>query len=233
MNISGWMDISRPLEPGKTVVWPGDLPFSTWLTATMDPGPDPSGTEAGSPEGASGRPRSPANVTAACLSLHTGTHIDAPRHFIPGGKGIDGIPIEACIGPARLIHHSLDRPIHAADIGGMPLEGAERVLFRTTNAARGRRPEFAEDYVALLPEAARVLVRKGIRLVGIDYLSVGPPGPPGDEVHRILLGAEVVILEGLILEGLEPGDYDLVALPLSVPGSDGAPVRAALRSRSS
>ena len=142
---------------------------------------------------------------------------------------MEQIPLQACLGPARLLVHAPDRHITARDLDSMDLEGVERVLLGTTNAGRLRASRFSGDYVALLPDAASWLVERGIRLVGIDYLSIGPPGPPGDEVHRILLGAGVVILEGIVLEGLEPGEYELAALPLLVPGSDGAPVRAAVR----
>jgi arylformamidase len=133
------------------------------------------------------------------------------------------------VGPARLVRHLPDRHLEAADLAAVGIEKVERLLLATTNGARLRDPWFHPDYVALRSDAARRLVDAGIRLVGIDYLSIGPMGPEGEEVHRILLEAGVVVLEGLVLESLPPGDYDLIALPLAVRGSDGAPVRAVLR----
>jgi len=208
-----WIDVSRPLDPARLLVWPGDPPLRAWLVSRIDPH---------SSGGSS------ANVTAASLSLHSGTHIDAPRHYIPGGKAAEEIPLEACIGPARLLHHAPRRHLTASDLAAQLIAGARRILLRTssTGATQSR---FAEDYLALLPQAARRLVEEGIRLVGIDSPSIGPPGPEGEETHRILLEAEVVVLEGLVLEGLPAGDYELVALPVAVWGSDGAPVRAAVR----
>jgi arylformamidase len=210
----GWIDVSRPLDPRRLLVWPGDPPLEISLLARLDPRP-----AAGSPY----------NITVARLCLHSGTHIDAPRHAVPGGKGAEEIPLGACAGPARLVRHVPDRHIGRADLAGRDLRGVERLLLATTNAARAESDGFREDYVALLPDAARFLVETGVRLVGIDYLSIGPRGREGEEVHRILLQAEVVVLEGLVLKGLEPGDYELVAFPLAFVGSDGAPVRAALR----
>jgi arylformamidase len=211
MKDQSWFDISIPLD-SRLVIWPGDPPLKTWLAGQIDP--------------LSG---STSNITAASLSLHSGTHIDAPCHYIQGGKGVEEIPLQACLGPARLLFHAPDRHITAKDLESMNLEGVERILLGTTNADRLRSSQFSDDYVALLPDAASWLAERGFRLVGIDYLSIGPPGPPGDEVHRILLEAGVVILEGIVPEGLEPGDYELAALPLLVPGSDGAPARAAVR----
>lgn len=206
-----WLDVTKPLDPARLEVWPGDPPLRSWLVSRIDPG---------SPEGGS------ANVTAASLSLHSGTHIDAPCHFIPGGKAAEEIPIEACIGPARLVRHAHLRHLTAADLEAQQARGCPRLIIAA--AAAGAVPSL-ERYHALLPGAARWLVKEGVRLVGIDSPSIGPPGPEGEEVHRILLAAEVVVLEGLVLSGLAPGDYELAALPLAIRGSDGAPVRAAMR----
>jgi arylformamidase len=212
MKSGPWTDVSRPLEPGKLPVWPGDPTPSIWLADRIDP------ARGGH-----------SNVSAASFCLHWGTHVDAPRHFFAEGRAIENISLERCIGPARVIHHFPERNLSAADLDRAGLDGVERLLIRTACSAWPSDGVFRPDYPSLLPDAARFLVERKIRLVGIDYLSIGPPGPPGDEVHRILLGAEVVILEGLLLREIEPGDYEMVALPLLVSGSDGAPVRAVIR----
>jgi len=211
---TGWIDVSVPLDPGRLVVWPGDPPLRTWLVAGIDPDP---------------RAGSPANVSAASLCLHAGTHLDAPCHYLPGGPAVEAIPLETCVGRARLVRHPHDRHLEAADLASLGLEGVERLLLATTNGARSKDARFHPDYVALRSDAARWVVGAGIRLVGIDYLSIGPLGPEGEEVHRILLEAGVVVLEGLVLADLPAGDYELIALPLAVKGSDGGPVRAAVR----
>ena len=207
-----WIDVSRPLEPGKLPAWPGDPAPSIWLADRIDP--------------ARG---SHSNVSAASFCLHWGTHIDAPRHYFAEGRAIEGISLDRCIGPARVIHHIPPRNLTAADLDRAGLDGVERLLIRTASSAWPPEAIFRPEYPALLPDAARSLVDRKVLLVGIDYLSIGPPGPAGDEVHRILLGAGVVILEGLLLGEVEPGDYEMVAMPLLVPGSDGAPVRAVIR----
>jgi arylformamidase len=162
-------------------VWPGDPDFRVEPVCSLDTGE--------------------ANVTAVSMSLHTGTHVDAPLHYLAGGVSIDCMPLDATIGPARV----LDRlESHRAGAG-------ERLLLKTP---------------PLSPDAARVLADAGVRAVGIEGLTIG-----GAETHRILLGAGVWVIEGLDLSAVEAGEYDLVCLPLKVTGAEGAPARAALRRR--
>lgn len=136
----------------------------------------------------------PANVSLLTLGSHTGTHLDAPAHFLVGGATLEGLSLETLVGPALVAEVTTDRTIGPSELDG-----------------------------------ARYLVERGIRLVGIDYLSIEAFDAPGHPVHRLLLGAGVVILEGLCLTGVEPGVYELLCLPLPVKGIDGAPCRAVLR----
>jgi arylformamidase len=167
----------------------------------------------------------------AC-SAHTGTHIDAPSHGIDGGNDVDAIPLDTLVGPALVIQiadevQSICPELLAAY--RIP-EGTKRLLLKTRNSrlyAHG--PAFVEDYTALTPEGARWIRDRGIRLVGIDYLSIQPYHSSGFRTHLTLLEADIVILEGLRLTDVPPGKYELFCLPLKLVGSDGAPVRAILR----
>jgi arylformamidase len=192
---SGWIDISVPLAAGITQ-WPGDPLFACAKVASLEAGDE-------------------ANVTSISLCAHTGTHIDAPLHYFDGGAPMDALPLEALIGPATVTRLQL-----------LPAsKGVERVLLRTQGSPGDwwRKP-FREDYDCVSPDQARALVAAGVRLVGIDYLSIG-----GAETHRILLEAGVIILEGLNLSEVETGAYELICLPLLLEGADGAPARAVIR----
>ncbi len=161
---------------------------------------------------------------------HTGTHVDAPSHFVRGGATLDDVPLDAWIGPCRVVRHAEDRDVTAADLDAWDLAGVERVLICTPNTARwDDAPAFREDYLALDASAARWCVEHGLKLVGIDYLSIETFHGGDYPVHHTLLGAGVVILEGVRLEHVEPGDYELIALPLPIGDGDGTPVRAVLR----
>jgi arylformamidase len=172
----------------------------------------------------------PVTLTALALCAHSGTHVDAPSHFIMGGTDLDSIPLDVLVGRAVVVdargHGCLDAAV--MDAIGIP-QGVPRVLFRTDNSERGllRDVVLHEDYAAVSAEGARWLVSRGVRLVGIDYLSIGP-FPGGAETHTILLGAGAVVVEGLSLEHVTPGSYDLVCLPLRLVGTEGAPARAIL-----
>jgi arylformamidase len=160
---------------------------------------------------------------------HTGTHIDAPLHYLPGGASIDAIPPDATVGPARVVQ--VDGPvIDAVTLGPVAPQSGERLLFRTANSERCWHGAcFRKQFVSVTPDGARHLVAAGIRTVGIDYLSIGPYGREGDETHTILLSAGIWILEGLNLSGVPPGRYELACLPLKIEGGDGAPARALVR----
>jgi len=170
-----------------------------------------------------------ANATALTVSVHAGTHVDAPFHFLPDGAGIDTLPLERFIGPA-LVHQvdDADRHITEAHVNAIPLDGATRVLFKTRNSELLKRRDYDPSFVAFSVEAARALVARGVQLVGLDYLSVAH----ADEqvpVHRAFLDHGVILLEGVDLSEVTPGRYELICFPLRLRGLDGAPCRAVLR----
>jgi len=169
------------------------------------------------------------NVTLLHMGTHTATHVDAPRHFIPGALGIDSIRPEVLIGPARLFQlseaHHIDRNL----LEGLELKGIERLLFGTRNSALLKQEQFEQDYVFISEDAARYLVDMRIKLVGVDYLSIDQYQDKVRPAHHILLGAGTAIVEGLDLTGVPPGDYELLCLPLKIKDSDGAPARVFLR----
>jgi arylformamidase len=166
------------------------------------------------------------NLSRLVLGAHTGTHVDAPRHFIEGGASVEQLPLAALIGPALVVDaRSVAEEIDAEMVEREVVAGTERVIFATRNSELWDRDGFTNDFVGASPSASALLVERGARLVGIDYLSVGSP-----ETHRKLLSDGVVLLEGLDLRGVEAGAYRLVCLPLDIVSSDGAPARAVLTS---
>ncbi|HMA32897.1 MAG TPA: cyclase family protein [Chloroflexia bacterium] len=204
-------DISNPVYSGM-VKWPDNPPVVLERAMDMDQG-------------------ATANVSQLACGVHTGTHVDAPVHFLPGGAGTDTLDLQVLIGPALVVYLADDvADITAAVLDGLAIPaGTQRLLFRTRNStywARGDRT-FHEDFVAVRPDAATWLVEHGVRLVGVDYLSVAPYDA-GVPTHRILLAAGVIPLEGLNLAGVAPGAYQLVCLPVKLQGCDGAPARAVL-----
>lgn len=170
----------------------------------------------------------PANVSLLSLGSHTGTHLDAPAHFLAGGGTLEQVSLDVLMGPALVGELASERLIGRADLERLPLDGQTRLLLKTRNSALWALGRFSRDYVALGLDAVRYLAERGIRLVGIDYLSIEALDAPGHPVHRVLLEAGVVILEGLCLAGVEPGVYELLCLALPVKGIDGAPCRAVL-----
>jgi arylformamidase len=171
------------------------------------------------------------NVSALALGSHAGTHVDPPRHFLPDGATVDAIDLDALSGPCHVVDIPSDRgTIGAGEIARVPAS-AERILFRTANSERwARQLEFFPDYVALDASAADELVgRGGVRLVGIDSLSIESDSTGRFPVHRALLGAGILILEGLLLNAASPGEHHLECLPLRVRDGDGGPARAVLR----
>lgn len=174
-----------------------------------------------------------ANVSRLACSTHAGTHVDPPSHFIAGATPLDQLPLDTLIGPARVVDVGDAKAIDAAVLQGCNLEGVRRVLFKTRNSGfwppNEGDEEFHEDFVYIEADAARVLARRGVRLVGIDYLSVEKFNFDQPTTHLVLLGAGVVIVEGLVLRNVPPGDYELVCLPLKIKDGDGAPARVVLR----
>ena len=169
------------------------------------------------------------NVSRLLLGTHTGTHVDAPRHFLDGAAGVDELPLNLLIGRARVVEIGTRGPITAADLAAAGLREDLRVLFRTPNSALWNSTVFHEDYAHLTEAAARYLVEQGVKLVGIDYLSIEGYKAPGAPAHRALLGSGVIIIEGLNLAEAEAGMYEMYCLPLPVAGGDGAPARVVLK----
>jgi arylformamidase len=168
------------------------------------------------------------NSSAINMSLHSGTHVDAPFHFVPDGATIDALPLELFIGPALVCAVEADRYITAEHVAAIEPADVPRILFKTRNSQLLHKSEYEADFVAFSVEAATLLAARGVKLVGLDYLSVAH----ADEqvpVHRAFLDRGVVLLEGVDLSDVEPGMYELICFPLRVRGSDGAPCRAILR----
>lgn len=205
------IDVTVPLSP-EVPTFPGDPRFQLEVTHSMAKG-------------------EPYNVTRIVMGSHSGTHVDAPFHFEADGATVDHLPLDALIGAARVVELAGRDRIDVADLASAGLDGVERVLFKTRMSGQLRHPDFREDFVYITPEAAAALVAKGVKLVGIDYLSVEKFGSQDFDAHHALLRAGVVVVEGLDLSGAEPGDYDVICLPLLVAGADGAPARVVLRTR--
>lgn len=170
-----------------------------------------------------------ANVSSVSFGSHTGTHVDAVKHFIDDGQTVDQIPLERLIGPALLLAFPDDlMSVGAADLERHDLSGHTRVLLRTRNSSFLEGPEFVKDYTYLAPDGAEYLVSRGIELVGIDYFSIEQFHSGHHKTHRTLLERGVVIVEGLSLSVPGAGAYELICLPLRLAGLDGAPARAVL-----
>jgi arylformamidase len=169
------------------------------------------------------------NVSTLHMSAHTGTHVDAPRHFFDQGAGTESLPLELLIGRARVIAIDSRAGVAAEDLAPIDLSDDIRVLIKTHNSRLWGAPEFHEDYVGVTDSGAKYLVDHGIKVVGVDYLSVEKFHNPGAPAHHVLLGAGTIVIEGLNLQEVDPGVYEMFCLPLRVVGSDGAPARVVLR----
>lgn len=202
-------DISAPIRAGG-LVYPGNPPIEIEAQQAISAG-------AG------------ANVSRISFGSHTGTHVDAPKHFFEDGQTVDQLPLARLVGPARLIEMD-DKlaSVGAADLERHNLIDQKRILIRTRNSRLLSEPEFARDYTFLAPDGAEYLVELGIELVGVDYLSIEQFRSGHHRTHLTLLRKGVVIVEGLMLAGIAAGDYELVCLPLRLEGLDGAPARAIL-----
>ena len=173
-----------------------------------------------------------ANVSQVSFGSHTGTHVDASKHFFDDGQTVDQIPLDRLIGPAILIAFDDSvMSVGAADLAKHDIGDHKRVLIKTRNSSFLDQPEFHKDYTFLAPDGAEYLVSKGVELVGVDYLSIEQFHSGHHRTHRTLLEKSVVIVEGLSLRDVAPGEYDFVCLPLKLEGLDGAPARALLMER--
>jgi arylformamidase len=205
-----WMDISVTIKAGMAH-WPDNPPIKVDRMLDMERG-------------------DLCNVSVLSFGSHTGTHMDAPLHFLRNGRSLDRMPLDATIGPARVIEIRDKEAVKVEEIKNQRIKAGERVLFKTRNSTRSWKSDnFDEDFVYISKEAAAFLAKTKVMTVGIDYLSVGGFRKDGVETHHALLGAGIWVIEGLNLAKVKPGRYELNCLPLKVLNSDGAPARALLR----
>ena len=202
-----WIDVSIPLKSGM-VHWPSDPSVTIKRTKDMDRGDR-------------------CNVSHLSMGSHTGTHMDAPLHFLKNGKGLDQMPLTATIGEARIIDIKDEESIQPEELRAHKIRRAERILFKTKNSSRSwKSDEFDRDFVYVSKEAARYLAKIRVQTIGVDYLSVGGFYKDGLETHQALLGAGIWIIEGMNLSKVKAGRYQLICLPLKILNADGAPARA-------
>ena len=212
---SGWLDVTATLDPATTPVYEGDAPIKFDFLKDMRKG-------------------DALTLSVYSLGAHSGTHIDAPMHFVRDGASIDRVSLAPLIGPARVIDiPDSVQAIDAAELNRHEWRGARRVIFRTRSSLRGwmASPVFHRDFAYIAPDAAQLLADAGVQLVGIDYISAEQFGAPEPLTHRILLGKGIPIVEGLALDGVSAGDYQMIVLPMKVAGHEGAPARAVLQKR--
>lgn len=207
MTKANWIDISQPLT-NDMAHWPGDAPFSYSLNLSKE--------QSGS-----------VNIGQMTGSLHTGTHVDAPFHYDSNGKTIDALELERYIGKAKVIDVSHTDTITAETLQAFDWERVERLLLHTSLSNNPKR--FPETYPVLDPDVAPFLHEKGVRLLGIDVPSVDTVESKELSVHHALYDYNINILENIMLDDVQPGDYELIALPLAINGADGSPVRAVIR----
>jgi arylformamidase len=208
-RVPRWLDVSVPLATGIPS-FPGNPEFELQPVKRIA-------------DGAS------SNVSRLVMGTHTGTHIDAPRHFFDDGAGVDAVAIELLVGRARVVEIGRRGGIGAADLETAGLREDLRVLLKTSNSALWNGTAFRDNYTHLTDGGARYLVEQGVKVIGIDYLSIEQFKKPGGPAHRVLLSQGVVIIEGLNLSDVEPGMYELYCLPLRIAGADGAPARVVLK----
>jgi arylformamidase len=203
-------DVTVPLAPGMPV-YPDDPPFAIEALKRLGSGAY--------------------NLSRMSLTTHAGTHVDAPAHFLDGGATVDQLPLEILMGKARVVELLARERVERAELEAHDLRDDLRVLLKTRMSGQMQKQGFQEDHLYLARDAALYLAQAGIKLVGFDYVSIDRYGAHEFPAHHALLEAGVVILEGLDLSEVEPGEYDMACLPLRVAGGDGAPARVVLRSR--
>ncbi|WP_219417383.1 cyclase family protein [Pseudonocardia nigra] len=204
------LDVTVALRPRKVPLYPGDTPLELGHVQSFSAG--------------DGR-----NVSRLQCSVHAGTHVDGPAHYLDGAPGVEAVPLNALIGRTWVADATgVEQHVDVAVLDGLDIPpDAERVLFRTRNSRLWDEPRFTPDFLALREDAAQRLVERGVRLVGIDGLSIAPYSDQ-TPTHVTLLSAGVAVVETLDLRRVEQGWFDLVCLPLLLPGADGAPARAVL-----
>ena len=201
-------DISRNVTQ-DLVIWPGDVNVSISKSSSFEAGDG-------------------VQVSRIEMGLHTGTHIDAPRHYVQGAKELDDVDITRFFGEAKVFEVDVEGLITAKDIERLGIDEGDIVLFKTSNSEISDTQPFDEDYIALSLDAAQYLVDKKIKSVGIDYLSIEAFISEGNPVHKHLLGNEIGVIEGLCLKGVPEGESFLSCLPLKISGVEASPVRAVL-----
>lgn len=203
-------DVSLPIESGG-VVYPGNAPIEIAPIKTVASGAS-------------------STISKISFGSHTATHVDPPSHFYADGKPVDELALDVLIGRALLVRLPNDvMAITAEHARAATLSGHTRILFATRNSSFNRDRDFHSDFTYVAPDAAEVFVQKGVRLVGVDYLSIEQYHSGHGKTHKTLLGAGVVIIEGLQLSEPAAGEYELICLPLRLKGLDGAPARCVLR----
>lgn len=202
-------DVTVPLD-AKLPTYPGNTPFSVEPIKRIGRGDS-------------------SNVSTLRMSAHAGTHLDAPRHFFDDGAATEAFALDLLLGPARVVEIASRTGITADELSTIDLSRATRVLFKTLNSQLWDSADFHSDYVGVTASGAAHLIAQGVKVVGIDYLSVECYKAPGAPAHRTLLGAGAVVIEGLNLRDVEPGVYEMVCLPLRIVGAEGAPARVVLR----
>jgi arylformamidase len=203
------IDVTVPLD-SSLPTYPGNTPFSLEAIKRLAKGDS-------------------SNVSTLHMSAHTGTHVDAPRHFFDEAPGAEALPLEMLLGRTRVVEITSRAGIGADELAAIDLSEEIRVLFKTHNSRLWGSPAFEQTYVGVTASGAEHLVAHGLKVVGVDYLSVEQFKKPGAPAHHVLLGGGVIVIEGLNLRDAEPGIYDMICLPLRVVGSDGAPARVLLR----
>jgi GntP family gluconate:H+ symporter len=210
-----WIDVTATLDPARTPVYEGDAPMRFDFLKDMRKGDK-------------------FTLSVYSMGAHSGTHVDAPMHFIPGGAPIDQVALDPLIGRARVIEIPDNvQAIDAAELNRHDWKSVKRVLFRTRSSLRGWMDSstFHRDFAYVAPDAAQLLADAGVVLVGVDYISAEQFGAPAPRTHQILLGRGIPIVEGLDLRPVQAGDYDVIVLPIKVRGHEGAPARAIARKR--
>jgi arylformamidase len=201
-------DVSAAIHPGM-ILYPGTPAFQRDEYRSMREGET-------------------SNNSRISMGAHVGTHVDAPYHYLKSGEKTESLSLDALVGPARLFRLDVQKSIRADDLRGLDWSGVKRALFRTRMSDRLRGGQFDPEFVYLEGSAAEFLVEKQVVLVGVDSLSIDRFRSPQHPAHHALLGNGVVVIEGLDLSGVEPGDYVLVCAPLKIVGGEAAPARAFL-----
>jgi arylformamidase len=203
------IDVTVPLD-ATLPTYPGNTPFTLEAVKRIARGDS-------------------SNVSTLHMSAHGGTHVDAPRHYFDDAPGADALALELLLGRTRVVEITSRSGIGAEELVDLDLSDDIRILFKTTNSRLWGSPEFHTDYVGVTASGAEHLIAHGIKVVGVDYLTVEEFKKPGAPAHHVLLGGGAIIIEGLNLRDVEPGIYDMLCLPLRVVGADGAPARVLLR----